>query len=1247
MSDEGQSTPGRRPSGPGSSSAVQAKPDLYRLIADSSMDWQYLEDPEGRLLWVSPACERLTGHAAGEFLRDPGLMEAVVDPRDREHFLAHRAECRKSDEEEDTAFRIRRADGTVLWIGHRCRPVSFPGWETPGRRCANRDITARKTAEAALLRLNRTLRALSDSNQALVRASEEKALLDETCRIIVETCGHAMVWIGYAEEDARRSVRPVSHYGFEDGYLETLSLTWADTERGRGPTGTAIRTGKPAGCRNMRTDPDFSPWREEALKRGFASSIVLPLFLDGRTLGAITIYSGEPEAFPEDEVRLLSELAGDLSYGIETIRQRAAHAKAEEALRASEERYRTLFESMSEGVALCEMVFEGARPVDFVYLEVNPAFERLTGLREVVGKKVTDVIPGIRQTNPELFGIYGRVASTGAPDRFETFLPALETWFDVSVYSPATGRFVAVFDNITERKGAEETLEAARTAALSEKGRLEAVMEALPVGIVILDEKGGVLRTNDALEKVWGGTPPPTASVDDNAAFKAWWTDSGLPVQPGEWASAIALREAKPVIGQSLQIERFDRRRAFVLNSASPILDPGGRVTGCAVAIVDITESREGEAHRRLLETALRAAANAIVITGPDGTIEWVNPAFVRRTGYSADEAVGKSPRILKSGRHGPAFYKGIWETIVAGGVWQGEIVNRRKDGSLYNEEMTITPVTDAGGAIRHFVAVKQEITERKRAEAAVRESEERLRLAQQIARVGTFDWDLRTGRIRWGEELEGMHGLPAGRFPGTLEAWEQMIHRLDRQKAVRAIGDAAERGERLESEWRVVWPNGTVRWLAGRASILKDASGLPRRMVGAQIDITERKQAEERLRELNETLEERVTQRTAEVERTALQLRALAGELTQAELRERRRLAGVLHDHLQQVLAAAKLNLDALFARSKDEGSREGMARIGELIEESIAECRSLTLGLSPPVLQEAGLEGAVGWLARRAQEQHGLSVSVTVGAGWIEPGDPDVSVFLFEAVRELLFNVVKHSGVQEAEVALSREDGQVEVRVVDRGRGLDREALRDRRGDAVGFGLFSIQQRLQLIGGSMDVEGAPGLGTCVVLRAPAGSAPRSAAPAAGGPAVGAGATGAGPVPEAGARIRVVIADDHRILRQGLIALLRGDADIEVVGEAADGAEAVDMARSLRPDVVVMDVSMPKLNGIEATRLIAAELPGIKVVGLSMHEDEEIAASMREAGALEFVTKGGRSDALITAIHAAHRHGADGLQDG
>ncbi len=193
----------------------------------------------------------------------------------------------------------------------------------------SRDITERKRAEEALSKLNRTLKALSESNQALVRSTDESSYVEEVCRIIVEDCGYAMVWIGYAEDDEGKSVRPVASAGFEEGYLESLRITWSDSERGRGPTGTAIRTGKVCACRNMLTDPDFSPWRVEAIKRGYASSITVPLMADESAFGALMIYSTQPDGFAEDEVDLLRDLADDLALGITTLRLRALHAEAE------------------------------------------------------------------------------------------------------------------------------------------------------------------------------------------------------------------------------------------------------------------------------------------------------------------------------------------------------------------------------------------------------------------------------------------------------------------------------------------------------------------------------------------------------------------------------------------------------------------------------------------------------------------------------------------------------------------------------------------------------------------------------------------------------------------------------------------------------------------------------------------------------------------------------------------------------
>ncbi|HEX8978627.1 MAG TPA: EAL domain-containing protein [Parasulfuritortus sp.] len=192
------------------------------------------------------------------------------------------------------------------------------------------DVSAQQRAEAEQDRLNRALRLLSDCNMALVHAEAEYPLLVEICRLVVKTGGYRMAWVGYAEHDEARTVRPIAQFGYEAGYLDTVDITWADTERGRGPTGTAIRTGRTDVNQSVLTNPRMAPWREAALKRGYQASIALPLVNEGATLGALTIYSADPDAFNREEVRLLEEMAGDLAYGIVTLRTRAERAAAEE-----------------------------------------------------------------------------------------------------------------------------------------------------------------------------------------------------------------------------------------------------------------------------------------------------------------------------------------------------------------------------------------------------------------------------------------------------------------------------------------------------------------------------------------------------------------------------------------------------------------------------------------------------------------------------------------------------------------------------------------------------------------------------------------------------------------------------------------------------------------------------------------------------------------------------------------------------
>jgi signal transduction histidine kinase len=269
-------------------------------------------------------------------------------------------------------------------------------------------------------------------------------------------------------------------------------------------------------------------------------------------------------------------------------------------------------------------------------------------------------------------------------------------------------------------------------------------------------------------------------------------------------------------------------------------------------------------------------------------------------------------------------------------------------------------------------------------------------------------------------------------------------------------------------------------------AAIEESSSLLATRARERDENLARLKTAGEALRRLNENLEERVAQRTSEAEARATQLRALAMELTRAEQRERQRIAQTLHDHLQQVLVAAKMHATTAMRLDTTE-SRQATAvqQVESLIGAAMEISRNLTVELWPPVLTEMGMGAGLRWLARHMQDRHGLVVQVDALAD-AEPADETMRSFLFQAARELLFNVVKHAGVEQAAVRLwLDEERRTCLSVCDAGTGIKPARVGSER-DASGFGLFSIRERLAHLGGQLRVESVPGERTCITLVMP-----------------------------------------------------------------------------------------------------------------------------------------------------------------
>jgi len=380
-----------------------------------------------------------------------------------------------------------------------------------------------------------------------------------------------------------------------------------------------------------------------------------------------------------------------------------------------------------------------------------------------------------------------------------------------------------------------------------------------------------------------------------------------------------------------------------------------------------------------------------------------------------------------------------------------------------------------------------------------------------------------------------------------------------------------------------------------------------------------------------------------------ARQLQQLTLELSQTEDRERQRLAGILHDDLQQLLAAAKFHLGLLNRRiTHDAPSQELAALVKDLLKQAIDQSRSLSHELSPPVLSRGDLPETFEWLARQVQAKHGLTVHLNVGGGIELPST--LKSLLYKAAQELLFNVVKHAGVREARLRLRHRCGYVCLSVSDKGRGFDIQEF-DQAG---GLGLLRVREQIKFLGGRLKVRSTKGKGSLFILAVPDGQKPldrRQTAEDGRQKTVGVGPraypTSATPGGHGGKEgghrgkegghggppLRVLLADDHEIVRQGLVSLLNKEGAVEVVGEAANGRDAITMATDLHPDVVIMDVSMPLMGGEEATRQIKAYLPGTRVIGLSMYDQPDKRETMYRAGAEGYVLKTAPSEELLAAI--------------
>ncbi len=422
-----------------------------RSLIEASLDPLVTIGSDGRVTDVNSATESVTGYPR-EKLIGTDFSDYFTEPE-----KAREGYQRVFQEGfvRDYPLEIRRCDGEVTSVLYNASVYRDERGEVLGVFAAARDITERQRAEEKMRILNRELRALSDCNQVLVRAEDEQTLLKDICRIICDEAEYRMAWVGYAVKDRAKTIRPVAWAGVEDGYLADANITWADTERGHGPSGTALRIGETDCIQDFATEPKAVPWREQALQRGYRSSISLPLKDEaGKAFGVFNVYSEKPNAFNVDEIRLLEELAVDLAFGIIVLRSRLERRRGEETMRL-----------LSSIVEYSDDAIIG-KDLEGVITTWNKGAARIYGYEkgEVIGKSIALLIPDERTDEEPRF--LEKIRRGEHIDHFETERRRkdgrlISVSLTISPILDAEERVVGastIARDITERKHAEEEI---------------------------------------------------------------------------------------------------------------------------------------------------------------------------------------------------------------------------------------------------------------------------------------------------------------------------------------------------------------------------------------------------------------------------------------------------------------------------------------------------------------------------------------------------------------------------------------------------------------------------------------------------------------------------------------------------------------------------------------------------------------------------------------------------------------------
>jgi PAS domain S-box-containing protein len=505
------------------------------------------------------------------------------------------------------------------------------------------------------------------------------------------------------------------------------------------------------------------------------------------------------------------------------------------------------------------------------------------------------------------------------------------------------------------------------------------------------------------------------------------------------------------------RLRRHDGEYRWVLDIGVPRFNPDRSFAGYIGVGVDVTERRMAEEALRESEEQFRTLAEAIPqlcwMARGDGHIFWYNQRWYTYTGTTPEQMEEWGWQSV----HDPQTLPNVierWKASISTGEPLDMVFPLLGADGVFRPFLTrVTPIKDADGRVVRWFGTNTDITELRDAQEALRTSEERMRLAQKVARIGSFERNLRTGVNTWTAEMEAMYGLPPGGFGQTRTAFENLVHPDDRAEVTRMVDRALRTGQPMDGEWRVIWADGSVHWIAGRWQALMDESGEPLRVVGVNMDITERKRAEE-------------------------VVSSMTRKLVEAQEQERARIARELHDDINQRLAMLAIELEQIKDNPSQAASR--VQEIRKRTTEISNDVQALSHDLHCSQLEYLGVVAGIRSWCKEFGERQGIEIDCRHDVRSILPAE--IGLCLFRVLQEAVHNAAKHSGVKRIEVQLEENSGEIHLMIRDLGRGFDVPTARQGRG----LGLTSMQERVRLVNGTIEIQSGTIGGTTILVRVP-----------------------------------------------------------------------------------------------------------------------------------------------------------------